>query len=356
MGFLRLVVLAATLVVVVGFEPKLSKENPIIDTEDFEGKTAWIEDLPVVEFGAFASSMCVDSETGSLIETIYDNPGVVRIDKDVTGSPLSTELDGLPYPSSVVCAGSRVAFMASSVSPSSVAAVALSPDGKAIQLKSATTPLDVLCGGVLVLKYSSTLDKLVASCGMPPASIILIDIDRSNSDQFILSPRNRTFLDGSSGRSPWGLAIYDSGDATYALVGVADGSIIKVSLPDMTLVERRDTDAMNLGMFSIGNNGQTLMMFSPYPWRRVLIMHFDKDYLALSELISVALDQDLEFVTDIFLEPSSSVAYVVGNSQRKVPAVLQLDANHAHDTWGIVLAGLCQKESGFKTADRKSVV
>jgi len=342
MAYLRIFTIAAVLTVACCFTPNLRKENEDIDKDEYKGKTAWIKDLPVVEDGAFAAAMCVDAASGALIDALYDNPGVVRIDPGVTGSVLSTELAELPYPTSIVCDGAGNAYVASSVSPSAVAAVALSSN-KELRVKTEPTFLPDGCGGVLAMKYSKRLDVLVASCGSAPATVVRIDIDKSDSELYVLTPGDLKLVRGASARGPWGLAVYDTADASFVVVGLSDGMLVKLSLPTLAVVEQIPTPGKRLGMFSVGNNGKTLMMFSPFPWRRVMIMDLSKPFTQ-SPIVSSGLDQDLEFVTDLHVAPDSTTAYIIGNSQRKVPAILQMDTTDPLKTWGIILAGVCNKE------------
>jgi len=339
---LHLLVLCTIFSVVLSFTPNLSKENEKISEET--GRTAWVRDLPVADFGAFSSSMCVDQNSGALIETLYDNPGVVRVDSAITGSYLQTELAELPYPSAVSCDGLGNAYIASSVSPSAVAAVSLTSNNQ-LAVKSEFTFLPDGCGGVLMMKYSPRLDVLVASCGSSPATVVRVDINKADVDAYQLTPSDRKLVKGSTGRGPWGLAVYDSSSSSFALVGLADGTLVKLSLPDLQQVEEMQTPGKRLGYFTVGNNFKTLIMFSPFPWRRIMIIPDLDKPLAPADLISSGLDQDLEFLTDIVVSPDSAMAYVVGNSQRQLPTVLQIDTTNPLEIWGIILAGVCNKET-----------
>lgn len=269
------------------------------------------------------------------------------VSNDEPGKSQDLVLSGIPYPSAVVCNNAGAAFVASWVSPSAVAAVSWGV-GDAIALKSEITQLPPACGGVLTMKYSTTLKLLVAACGKSPASIVAIQVDDSDSLErgCTLTPGETVLVDGEAGREARGLALYNYDDRHFAVVGLTDGTIVKFSLPELAVVEKRHIDARNLAHFSVGNADHTLtlLMFSPFPWRRLVTMQLDSS-LETATVTSIPLEQDLEFVVDTYVDPKTALAFVFGNSQRGVPAVMQMDINFPREIWGIILAGVCNTES-----------
>eukprot|EP00961_Rhodomonas_salina_P155811 2098114-Rhodomonas_salina.1 len=151
------------------------------------------------------------------------------------------------------------------------------------------------------MKYSSSLNLLVATCGKDPASAIVIQVDRSNPEEYVLTPGVVTVIDGPNRVVPRGLAVHD--DAAY--VGLTEGTLVKLSLPDLQPVGRQDIGAKRIANFGIGNNGRSLAMFSPFPWRRIILVDISGD-ISTAVVTSVGLDQDLEFLTDVYFEPSTT--------------------------------------------------
>mmetsp|Transcript_65405 Transcript_65405/g.136276 ORF Transcript_65405/g.136276 Transcript_65405/m.136276 type:complete len:272 (+) Transcript_65405:382-1197(+) len=243
----------------------------------------------------------------------------------------------------MVCDGNGVAFVASFTSPSAVVAVALSLNNDVLVRRSKVTPLPETCGGVLMMKFSSTHKLLVVTCGKDPASTLGIQVDRSDPEEFILTPQDLSLIDGPDGVMPRGLALYDDPADSYALVGLSEGTVVKLTLPNLKPIDRKDVDAKRIAMFSIGNNGNTLLMFSPFPWRRLLLMNLDVA-LPRASVTTIALDQDLEFMVDTYVEPTTTTAYAVGNSQRQLPVMMQFDTSAPSNKWGLILAGICNSD------------
>eukprot|EP00961_Rhodomonas_salina_P229379 3099907-Rhodomonas_salina.1 len=161
MGTFPFLLLACCLVVASGFTANSNKINTKLS--DFEGKTAWVRDLDTEVVGAFTGVMCVDYESGALIEAVYDNPGIVRVNPTLSSRVSASQtlvLPEVPYASAVVCDGSGVAYIAGSSLNSSVIAVSLSRTGTSVRRLSAAMAVPVACGGVLMMKYSSSLNLL----------------------------------------------------------------------------------------------------------------------------------------------------------------------------------------------------
>eukprot|EP00961_Rhodomonas_salina_P030966 416721-Rhodomonas_salina.1 len=292
-----------------GFTARKHKWNLDITEEEFQGKTAWVRDLETEQLGSFSYAMVRFPSHHAVVpcpeRTLHDtqlvrrqskwNPhsGCLRQPRRVQGQSNRIKrrtreiagrvavparkmkfsvlicawgyqdlvLSGIPYPSAVVCNNAGAAFVASWVSPSAVAAVSWGV-GDAIALKSEITQLPPACGGVLTMKYSTTLKLLVAACGKSPASIVAIQVDDSDSLErgCTLTPGETVLVDGEAGREARGLALYNYDDRHFAVVGLTDGTIVKFSLPELAVVEKRHIDARNLAHFSVGNADHTLTL------------------------------------------------------------------------------------------------
>mmetsp|Transcript_42773 Transcript_42773/g.67015 ORF Transcript_42773/g.67015 Transcript_42773/m.67015 type:complete len:528 (-) Transcript_42773:846-2429(-) len=357
------------------FKPQKQKVNQ--DLDDFEGKTAWIQDFQNEETGSLSQGMCVDYASGVMVEAIYDNPGQchqnpksctpiphlnpnatipntsgrIKLWKDLESQKEVYEsselvLPDLPYPGKMVCDGAGIAFVASTTKPSAVVAVSASAS-EMIYQKSTVVPIPEACGGIQYMVYSIDHKMLIGSCGAGAASLIPISVVTQNDGSLSLTVREMVLIDGPAMRGPRGLALVEpAGKPHFLLVGVTGGTLVQMSLPNLTVVAKRATGAQRLSEFAVGDNGRKIIMFSPFPWRRMLVMETPIDSnLADKEIFSVALDQDMEWIVDMRVDPTSSMAFIIGNSARKLPAVLQVDTNDPYNTWGIILAGLCDRKS-----------
>jgi hypothetical protein len=323
------------------------------EQKDKSGPTKWLGESARFTVGAYVVEECGFAPGGRYVYFCtfdhnslvlkYDSIGVEGSYSETPSVRLVSKLSLGPYGGHYTSAAAFVSdfgFFGTAGAPARILTVALKSTPLSVV---ASETLDSDYGGIFALAIDDA--QLLAILGKPPVRIAHFNVSATGHVKLVSVLQ---VSDGDEAACP-SSSFIDRVSKT-ALVATRGGCVHRVSYRDGVLQVSNvwdkvcSTTASNFRRLAVADSGRIAVIGSFFPIRQLLLLDMATGVFVDAMQLP---NRDVAFVTNIMSKNNGDV-FVVGNSQRGVPVVMQLDLSNQdklHGNWGVIAAGHCDQYS-----------